>query len=196
MDLQTPRTGEETLLEPLPVAPSTPSTPSPSATWWRGSSSPLDCKIVEFTCIKLSFVPWWLESHELPIMILTIFILPLWLIFFMRCKDVFFMMYAYVTPFLCACSDQTSMIGLMRGMCALVGVIWWLVWGCDRNPNCYSFYLSLIVSLGRMVYLALNTQWKNGCLVRKDAWCFQHHVIVLIAILYWFLNFTWVGCPC
>jgi hypothetical protein len=29
----------------------------------------------------------------------------------------------YVTPFLCACSDQTSILGLVRGMCLLGGVI-------------------------------------------------------------------------
>jgi hypothetical protein len=30
----------------------------------------------------------------------------------------------YFSLFLYACSDQTSMLGLVRGMCALVGVIW------------------------------------------------------------------------
>jgi hypothetical protein len=43
-----------------------------------------------------------------------------------RCKDVFVSnvrVDAYVTLFLCSCSDPTSMLGLVRGMCALVGVI-------------------------------------------------------------------------
>jgi hypothetical protein len=55
-------------------------TPSYLAPWWRGSSS-LDYGIVEVTCIKLSLVLWWLESHELPIMIVNIFVLSLWWIF-------------------------------------------------------------------------------------------------------------------
>jgi hypothetical protein len=77
----TTRIGWEKVLEPLLNSPSTPSTPSPSAQWWRGSSSPLDYWIVEVTCIKLSLVLWWLESHELSIMTVTIFVLPLWWIF-------------------------------------------------------------------------------------------------------------------
>jgi hypothetical protein len=66
----------EMLLEPLPVAPSTPLAPSPSTPWWRGSSLPLDYGIAEVTCIKLPFMLCWLESHELPVMIVTIFVLP------------------------------------------------------------------------------------------------------------------------
>jgi hypothetical protein len=44
----------------------------------------------------------------------------------MRCKDIFVLdvwIEVYVTPFLYACYDQTSMLELMRGMCALVRVI-------------------------------------------------------------------------
>jgi hypothetical protein len=81
MDMHTPRIWGEMLLELLLVAPLTPSTPSPSAPWWRGSSSPLDYGIVEVTCIKLSLVLQCLESHEPPIIIVTIFVLPLWWIF-------------------------------------------------------------------------------------------------------------------
>jgi hypothetical protein len=55
---------------------------------------------------------------------------------YMRCKDVFasdMWVYVHVTLFLCACSGQTSMLGLVRSVCALVRVIWWLVSGCYRN---------------------------------------------------------------
>jgi hypothetical protein len=130
-DLKTTRIVWEMLPELLLVAPSTPSTPSPSKTWWRGSSLSLDYGIVEVTCINLSLLLWWLESHELPIMIVTIFVLPLWWIFvyemiyeMQRCfvSDVW--VDVYITQFLYACSDQTSMLGLVRGMHALVGVIW------------------------------------------------------------------------
>jgi hypothetical protein len=41
----------------------------------------LDHGIVEVTCIKLTLVHRWLESHELSIMIVTIFVLSLWWIF-------------------------------------------------------------------------------------------------------------------
>jgi hypothetical protein len=49
---------------------------------------------VEVTCIKLSLVLHRLESHELPIMIVTIFcithVVDLMLLrWFMRCKDVY-----------------------------------------------------------------------------------------------------------
>jgi hypothetical protein len=92
----------------------------------EGVVHPLDHGIVEVTCIELTLVRRWLESHELSIMIVTIFVLSLWWIFclwddFMRCKEVFVSdvwVYVYVTPFMCACSDQTSMPGLVRGICA------------------------------------------------------------------------------
>jgi hypothetical protein len=77
-NLKTTGIGGDTLPELLLVAPSTPSTPSPSTTWWRGSSSPLDYGFMEVNCIKLYLVLHRLESHELPIMIVTIFVSPLW----------------------------------------------------------------------------------------------------------------------
>jgi hypothetical protein len=43
-----------------------------------------------------------------------------------KCIDVYVLdvwVDVYVTPFLYACSDQTTMLGLVKGMCALVGVI-------------------------------------------------------------------------
>jgi hypothetical protein len=76
--LQHARIGGETLPELPPVFPSTPSTPYQLELWWRGSSLPLDYGIVDVTCIKLSLVVRWFESHELHIMIVTIFVLPLW----------------------------------------------------------------------------------------------------------------------
>jgi hypothetical protein len=36
--------------------------------------------IVEVTCIKISIMIHRLESHELPIMIVAIFVLPMWCI--------------------------------------------------------------------------------------------------------------------
>jgi hypothetical protein len=44
----------------------------------EGVVHPLDYGIVEVTHTKLSLVLCWLESHEMPIMIVTIFVLPLW----------------------------------------------------------------------------------------------------------------------
>jgi hypothetical protein len=46
----------------------------------------------------------------------------------MRCKDIIVLdvwIDVYVTPFLYARSNQTSMLELMRGMCTLDGVILW-----------------------------------------------------------------------
>jgi hypothetical protein len=45
----------------------------------------------------------------------------------MRCKVIFVLdvwIDVYVTPCLCAYFDHTSMLGLVRGMCALGGVVW------------------------------------------------------------------------
>jgi hypothetical protein len=72
---------KESLPESPTTGPSNPSTPSPSSSWWRGSSSTLDYEIVEVICINLSIVLHKLESHELPIIIVTIFLLTLWWIF-------------------------------------------------------------------------------------------------------------------
>jgi hypothetical protein len=80
-DMNTARIGGETLSEPLPVAPSPPLTPSPSAIWWIGSSSPLghgDCESDLYKTISLSLVLHRLESHEMPIMIVTICVLLMW----------------------------------------------------------------------------------------------------------------------
>jgi hypothetical protein len=76
--LHSTRIGGKMLLKPSLVAPSTPLTPSPSSPWWIGSSLSLDYEIVEVTCLNLSVVCHWLESHEIPIMTVTIFVLPLW----------------------------------------------------------------------------------------------------------------------
>jgi hypothetical protein len=43
-----------------------------------GLVHPMDMGIVEVTCIKISIVIHRLESHELPIMIVAIFVLPMW----------------------------------------------------------------------------------------------------------------------
>jgi hypothetical protein len=80
-DLKTIMIGVETLPEPLLVASSPPLTSSPSSPWWSWSSLYLDYEIVEVTYINISLVIHWVESHELPMMIVTIFILPLWWIF-------------------------------------------------------------------------------------------------------------------
>jgi hypothetical protein len=42
----------------------------------EGVVHPLDLGIVEVTCIKLSLMLYMLESHELLVMIVTIFVLP------------------------------------------------------------------------------------------------------------------------
>jgi hypothetical protein len=55
-DMKSTGIGEETLPEPLPVAPSPPSISSPTSTWWIGSSSSLNYGIVEVTCINLFIV--------------------------------------------------------------------------------------------------------------------------------------------
>jgi hypothetical protein len=57
----------------------------------------------------------------------------------------------YVTLFLHAFFDKTSVLGLVRGMCALVRVIWQQVWGNEKIAELLWFYLYIIASLGRMV---------------------------------------------
>jgi hypothetical protein len=59
------------------VAPLTLLTPYPLAPWWRGSSSPPG--LWHFgSNLYQTLMLCWLESHELPIIIVTIFFLPLW----------------------------------------------------------------------------------------------------------------------
>jgi hypothetical protein len=97
----------ETLPEPLLVAPSSPLIPSPLATWWRWSSSPLrhgDCGSNLYQTLSYAS----LESHELSIMIVTIFCITymvdiMFVRWFMRCKYVYVLdvwVDVYVTPFL------------------------------------------------------------------------------------------------
>jgi hypothetical protein len=94
-------------------------------------TDPLDMAIMEVTCIKLSLVLHRLESHELSIMIVTIFCITyvvdlMFVRLFMRYKDIYFLdvwLNVYVTLFLFAGLDHTSMLGRMWGMCALVGAI-------------------------------------------------------------------------
>jgi hypothetical protein len=82
--------------------------------------------IVEVTCIKHSLVLHRLESHELPIMIVTIFVLPICEYYI--CEIIYEMQRCLCplcmsTPFLFDGFDHTSMLGHMWGMCALVGAI-------------------------------------------------------------------------
>jgi hypothetical protein len=64
----------------------------------------LDYGIVKVTCIKLSLVLRWLESHETPIIIVTIYVLPLWWIFCLWDAKMFFVLmyeYMYMLPRSC-----------------------------------------------------------------------------------------------
>jgi hypothetical protein len=87
---------------------------------------------VEVTCIKLFLVLHILESHDLPITIVTIFVLRTYVVdlmfvrWFMRFKEVYVLdIWAdvYFTLFLFAGLDRTSMLGRVWGMCALVRAI-------------------------------------------------------------------------
>jgi hypothetical protein len=123
MDLQTARIGGETLSEPLPVAPSTPLTPSPLAPRWRYSSSPPELwgygsnlyqTLYHASMIRVAWVAYYDYDH----ICITPMVDILFMIWSMRCKDVFIFdvwVDVYVTPFLCACSDQTTLLGLCEG---------------------------------------------------------------------------------
>jgi hypothetical protein len=117
MDLQTARIEGDLLPEPLPepllVAPSSP---SPSGPCWRGSSSSLYYEIVKVTCIILSLVLHKLESHQLPIMIVTIFMLPLWWIFCLwdDLRDTnIFLTFIYEYMYMLSCSSMIILIKLV-----------------------------------------------------------------------------------
>jgi hypothetical protein len=69
----------------------------------------------------------WATYHDCDHICIARMVDLLFMRWFMWCKDVFVSdvwVDVYVTPFLCACSNQTSMLGFVRGMCALVGVMW------------------------------------------------------------------------
>jgi hypothetical protein len=155
--------------EPLPVAPSTPSL---SATWWRGGSSPAglwDCGSNLYqtvSCTSMIRITWAVYRY-----CDHINIIPIVDLLFMRCKDVFVSnvrVDAYVTLFLCSCSDPTSMLGLVRGMYALVGVIEEWVWRCDRNLWAAIVFTFLwLPQYGECFTLCQNIQWKMDGLLER-----------------------------
>jgi hypothetical protein len=57
----------------------------------------------------------------------------------------------YVTPFLYACSDQTSMCrACMCDVCIRLEQLYSWFWKVTESLDCYGFYLSMVASLGRM----------------------------------------------
>jgi hypothetical protein len=92
----------ETMPEPLLVVPfDSIDIISFSTMIKKGVVQPLDMGTVEVTCIKLSLVLHRLESHELPIMIVIIFLLPIWWILcywddLWDAKIFLFVMYEYM----------------------------------------------------------------------------------------------------
>jgi hypothetical protein len=130
-DLQIVRIRGEVLSEPLPVAHSNPSTPSPSTTWWRGSSSHhglWDCGSNLYqTLSRASLIRvTWVAYHDCDHICITPMVDLMLVGWFMRWKDIYVLdvwVDVYVTLFLCSCSDQTSMLVRVGGMCVLVGAI-------------------------------------------------------------------------
>jgi hypothetical protein len=183
------RIGGETLLELLPVAPSTPLTPSSSAPWWRGSS--LAPRLWDygsnlyqtFFCASMIRATW-ASNHDCDHICITPMVDFLFVRWFMRCKDVYILdvwVYACVTPFLYACSDQTSILGL--------------VWACvyywsnlvvslgkwQKSMDYYGFYRSMVA---RKDYLAYTSNDRNNAFLARMHICFQNHVTVLSEVLY------------
>jgi hypothetical protein len=66
----------------------------------------------------------------------------------------------------------------------------------QKSLDYYGFYLSMVASLGRKYYFAETSNERKDALLARMHMCFQHHVTVLKAILYYFLNLTWGGLPC
>jgi hypothetical protein len=134
-NLQTAGIGGKTLPKPLLVATSTPSVHRhhllQEHTWWRGSSSPpglWDCGSNLYqTPSRASLARvTWATYHDCDHICITRMVDLMFVRWFMKCKDVYVLdiwVYVFVNPFLCACSDQTGMLGRVWGMCALVGAI-------------------------------------------------------------------------
>jgi hypothetical protein len=110
---------------------------TPSAPRWRGISSPpglWDCgNNLYQTLSRASMIRvTWATYHDCDHICIT----PMVDLLLIRCKDAFVSdvwVDVYVTLFLRAFSDKTSVLGLARGMCALVRVIWQQVWGNEKN---------------------------------------------------------------
>jgi hypothetical protein len=148
--------------------------------------------IMEVTCIKLSLVlhilVTWAAYHDYDHICITPMVDLIFVRWFMRCKDVYVLdvwVDVYVTPFLCACSDQTSMHRVCVGdVCISWSSLVVSLGKWQKSLNCYCFYLSMVASLGRIwdtVHISQVTE-RTPCL--QGCICFQHHVRVLYAILY------------
>jgi hypothetical protein len=121
----------EDIFRAAPDCPSTSSTPSPLATWWRGSSSPpglWDCGsnlYQTLSCASFIRVTWAIY-HDCDHICITPMVDLMFFRWFMRCKNVYVLdvwVDVYVTLFLCVCPDQTSMIERVCGLYVLVGAI-------------------------------------------------------------------------
>jgi hypothetical protein len=154
----------DTLSELLPVAPLPLSTSFPSSPWWKGFSSSMVYGTVEVTYSVLCFTNY---SPMVDLLLLT---------WFMRCKVIFVLdvwIDVYVTLPMCACSDQTSTLGLVRGLCALGGVILYYDWGSDRNSwGAMVFTFSMITSLLTKEYLCLHRPVIERA-VLLERWCLR-----------------------
>jgi hypothetical protein len=128
--------------------------------------------IVEVTCIKLSLVVQSLESHELPIMIVTTFVLLMW---WMLClwddlwdaKMFMFLMYEYMYMLTHSCI-------LVLGACG--GCVHYLEQSCSWFGEMTEiseqlwflpFYGCLTRENG---LLCIKVEWQKGLLACKDSY--------------------------
>jgi hypothetical protein len=95
---------------------------------------------------------------------------------FMRCKDVYVLdvwVDVYVTPFLFACSDQTSMHRAREGDVCISWSNLVVLWGSDRNLYCYGFLPFYGWLTRENSLLCIKVLWQKWSFACKDASVFS-----------------------